>query len=87
MSSTSLFAPQFVHGVYIPSALLIVGLAIIKKEWAPYGVIVAAILGGWKIFANQPRKVLIPDKFQEFELKEKTILSHNTAMYVKSAEG
>jgi len=28
------------------------------------------------------RKVLKPTEFQEFELKEKTILSHNTAMYV-----
>jgi len=29
-----------------------------------------------------PRKVLKPTEFQEFELKEKTVLSHNTAMYV-----
>jgi cytochrome-b5 reductase len=28
------------------------------------------------------RKVLKPNEHQEFELKEKTILSHNTAMYV-----
>jgi hypothetical protein len=28
------------------------------------------------------RKVLKPDVFQEFELKEKTIISHNVAMYV-----
>jgi cytochrome-b5 reductase len=28
------------------------------------------------------RKVLDPTKFQDFELKEKTILTHNTAMYV-----
>jgi cytochrome-b5 reductase len=28
------------------------------------------------------RKVLKPTEFQEFELKEKTILSHNTAMWV-----
>lgn len=27
------------------------------------------------------RKVLKPNEFQEFELKEKTILTHNTAMY------
>lgn len=26
------------------------------------------------------RKVLKPDAFQEFELGEKTVLSHNTAM-------
>lgn len=28
----------------------------------------------------EPKKALKPDIFQEFELKEKTILSHNTAM-------
>jgi cytochrome-b5 reductase len=27
------------------------------------------------------RKVLKPTEFQEFELEEKTVLSHNTAMY------
>lgn len=30
--------------------------------------------------ATVERKVLKPDAFQDFELKEKTILSHNTAM-------
>lgn len=29
---------------------------------------------------TEPKKALKPDVFQEFELKEKTILSHNTAM-------
>ena len=28
----------------------------------------------------EPRTVLKPDSFQEFELKEKTIISHNVAM-------
>ena len=31
-------------------------------------------------FPAEPRKVLKPDLFQHFDLKEKTILSHNTAM-------
>ncbi|KAK7727784.1 NADH-cytochrome b5 reductase [Botryosphaeria dothidea] len=75
------FAPQFVHGVYIPSALLIVGTAIVKKEWLPFAVAIAALLGGWKVYSNQARKVLKPDAFQEFPLTEKTVLSHNTAIY------
>ncbi|PSN72185.1 NADH-cytochrome b5 reductase 1 [Corynespora cassiicola Philippines] len=77
----SLLEPQFVHGVYIPSGLLIFGMAIVKKEWLPYAVALAAILGGYKIFTAGSRKVLKPNEFQEFELKEKTILSHNTAIY------
>ena len=28
----------------------------------------------------EPKKVLKPDAFQEFELKEKTVISHNVAM-------
>ncbi|KAF2184131.1 NADH-cytochrome b5 reductase 1 [Zopfia rhizophila CBS 207.26] len=74
-------APQYVHGVYIPSALLIVGIAIVKKEWLPYAVAVAAVLGGWKVYSSGSRKILKPNDFQQFELKEKTILSHNTAIY------
>ncbi|KAJ9659091.1 NADH-cytochrome b5 reductase [Coniosporium apollinis] len=78
---TSYLAPQYINGVYIPSALLIVGCAIVKKEWLPFAVLLAAILGGWKVYNNQARKVLKPNEFQEFELKEKTIISHNVAIY------
>jgi len=74
-------APQYIHGVYIPCGLLIVGCAIVKAEWLPYAVALAAALGGWKVWAERVRKVLKPTEFQNFELKEKTILSHNTAIY------
>ncbi|KAF2004035.1 NADH-cytochrome b5 reductase 1 [Amniculicola lignicola CBS 123094] len=80
-SRPSLLAPQFVHGVYIPSALLIVGTLIIKSEWAPYAVALAAIIGGFKMYTAGSKPVLKRDQFQNFELKEKTILSHNTAIY------
>ena len=30
------------------------------------------------------KKVLKPDVFQEFQLEEKTVISHNVAMYVQS---
>ena len=53
MASSSPFAPQYIHGVYIPSALLIVGTAIIKSEWLVYSVTLAAILGGWKVYNNR----------------------------------
>jgi cytochrome-b5 reductase len=32
-----------------------------------------------------PKKILRPDAFQEFELKEKTVISHNVAMYANAA--
>ncbi len=114
---TSLLSSQFINGVYIPSALLIVGVGIAKTEWLPYAIAISLVLGGWKIYsagnsiappsqsftnkiedANEcgcttapetlplaPKnavaaKSLKPDVFQDFTLKEKTVLSHNTAM-------
>jgi hypothetical protein len=41
-----------INGVYIPSALLLVGVAIVKLEWLPYAVIFAAVVGGYKVFAG-----------------------------------
>jgi cytochrome-b5 reductase len=52
MSTEGLFATQYVQGVYIPSALLIVGTAIMKSEWIPYAIGMAVILGGWKVYSN-----------------------------------
>lgn len=49
---SGLFASQYVQGVYIPSALLIAGTAIVKKEWLPFAAALAVILGGWKVFSN-----------------------------------
>lgn len=33
------------------------------------------------LVSTEPKKVLKPDVFQEFELKEKTVISHNVAIY------
>ncbi|KAF2820490.1 ferredoxin reductase-like protein [Ophiobolus disseminans] len=51
------------------------------QAWLPYAVAFAAIVGGWKIYSGGSRKVLKPAEFQDFELEEKTVLSHNTAIY------
>ncbi|MCJ1476608.1 NADH-cytochrome b5 reductase [Lambiella insularis] len=77
----SFLSPQYINGVYIPSGLLLVGCAIVKIEWIPYAVILALALGGWQVYNNQLKKVLKPDVFQHFDLKEKTVLSHNVAIY------
>ena len=86
----SYLSPQYINGLYIPSSLFLAGIAIIKKEWIPFAVVVVAAVAAWKVFNNrqlpvtpvQPEapKVLNPDDYQEFKLKEKTVLSHNTAM-------
>ena len=41
-----------INGVYIPSALLLVGIAIVKKEWIPYAAIFAALVGGYKVYSS-----------------------------------
>jgi cytochrome-b5 reductase len=40
----------YVEGVYIPSGLLVVGCLIVKKEWTPFAVLLALVLGGYKIW-------------------------------------
>ncbi|KAF3021576.1 hypothetical protein G7054_g4825 [Neopestalotiopsis clavispora] len=81
MSASSLTSSQNLNGIIIPSGLLIFGTLIVKKEWAPFAVLLALALGSFKYFNNLPKIFLKPDTFQDLYLKEKTILSHNTAIY------
>ena len=96
---SSPLSPQYITGVYLPSAVLLVATALVKVEWIPFAAIVAASLGAWTFYSNRKdawlwyscrvannfveiKKTLKPDVFQEFPLKEKTVLSHNVAMWV-----
>ncbi|KAI9813953.1 MAG: NADH-cytochrome b5 reductase [Thelocarpon impressellum] len=78
---SDLLASQYINGIYIPSALLIFGTFICKKEWVPYAIVMAALFSGWKLYNNRVKKVLKPTEYQDFSLKEKTIISHNVAIY------
>ncbi|MCJ1430107.1 NADH-cytochrome b5 reductase [Sticta canariensis] len=80
-SRPTALSPQYINGIYIPSALLMVGVGIVKKQWLPYAAVLALVLGSWKVYSNRVRKCLKPDVYQQFNLKEKTILSHNVAIY------
>ncbi|KAL6868045.1 ferredoxin reductase-like protein [Trichoderma novae-zelandiae] len=75
------FARQYIDYIYIPGLLLVVGTAIVKIDWTPYAALLAVVLGVWNYFSFQVKKVLKPDVFQEFPLQEKTIISHNVAIY------
>ncbi|OAA74631.1 nitrate reductase [Akanthomyces lecanii RCEF 1005] len=81
MADESLFARQYIDYVYVPGFLLIVGVAIVKAEWLIYAVPVALLFGAYNFYNFQIKKVLKPDVFQEFELQEKTVISHNVAIY------
>ncbi|KAI9055640.1 hypothetical protein LZ554_000584 [Drepanopeziza brunnea f. sp. 'monogermtubi'] len=76
-----LFSQQNINGVFIPSGLLVFGTLIVKREWVPYAFILAALLSGFKLLNSQAKPVLKPTEFQDFELTEKTIISHNVAIY------
>jgi hypothetical protein len=52
-SRSAALSSQNINGVYIPSALIIVGVAIIKKEWLPYALVVVSLIGGYKVFSNR----------------------------------
>lgn len=90
---TSFLSPQFITGVYIPSTLLVAGACFINIQLLPYAVAIALVLGTWKLYTTAPDippvaptsvipgKALNPNEFQGFPLKEKTVISHNVAIY------
>jgi hypothetical protein len=51
MSEQNLRHPAYVNGIYIPCALLVFGIFIIKREWVSYAVAAALGLGGWKFLS------------------------------------
>ncbi|ODA82812.1 hypothetical protein RJ55_01321 [Drechmeria coniospora] len=80
-SQDSWIARHYVDYVYVPASLLVVGTLIVKREWVAYSVILALVMGAYNFWNFQIKKVLKPDVFQEFELEEKTVISHNVAIY------
>lgn len=47
----SLLSPQFITGVYIPSALLLAGCVIVNIDLLPFAISLVLGLGAWKIYA------------------------------------
>ncbi|KAK5990242.1 NADH-cytochrome b5 reductase 1 [Cladobotryum mycophilum] len=77
----SLFARHYIDYIYAPAGLLVLGTFIVQRAYTPYAVLLALVLGVYNYFNFQIKKVLKPDVFQEFPLQEKTIISHNVAIY------
>lgn len=48
-----LSSKKYVDGIYIPAGLLVVGVAIVKREWLPYAVLVALALSGIKFLRSR----------------------------------
>lgn len=51
--SDSLLARKYVDGIYIPLGLLVVGTAIVKREWTAYALLLGIVLGGIKFYNNR----------------------------------
>ena len=57
-NSPGFLSPQYLHGIYIPTGLLLLGCAIIKMEWLPYAIGLAIVLGAYKVYVNSASTVL-----------------------------
>lgn len=69
-TSHSFASSQYINGVYIPSALLLVGIAIVKIDWLPHAALVALLLGSWKVYNNR-ELILCLSSFSKNENKLK----------------
>ena len=84
--ASKLVSPDFVYGVYVPSAVMMLGVGIAAYDWLPYAIVFPLALGGYRFINGGPavpvpaKKALKPNEFQEFRLEKKTVLSHNVAM-------
>lgn len=48
--SEPVLSKRMFDGIYIPAGLLVVGTIIVKREWTPWAVLVALILGAIKAY-------------------------------------
>lgn len=48
-----LSSKKYVDGIYIPAGLLVVGVAIVKREWLPYAVLVTIVLSAIKFWRSR----------------------------------
>ena len=47
------FDQQYITRVYIPSALFIAAVALVKIQYTPIAIAAAAALAGWQFFNNR----------------------------------
>ncbi|CDK28638.1 unnamed protein product [Kuraishia capsulata CBS 1993] len=70
------------HGIVIPSCLILFGVGVHDWRYVPYAAVGLAIFLSIRMFrAYLRRKSLHPEKWKEFELIDKTVISKNSAIY------
>jgi len=58
--SSSLFSPQLITGVYIPSVILIVVVGVLKIEYLPFAIVASGLLGAYRIYGNGMYLSIVP---------------------------
>lgn len=74
------------HGLYIPTALFVVGVAIMTYLSGEPKILLALVVLGMLVGARfyaafQRRRSLYPDRWTSLELEDQTLISKNTAIY------
>ncbi|ODV93952.1 hypothetical protein PACTADRAFT_46253 [Pachysolen tannophilus NRRL Y-2460] len=70
------------HGIYIPMLLIIFGIGIQNYRYIPHTVAILLVYLAYNfIRAYRRKKSISKDKFKEFELIDKTVVSKNSAIY------
>lgn len=70
------------HGIYIPVALVIVGISIMNISYLPHVLAILLSFLGYRIYnAYNRRKSLHATKWRPLELLDQTIISKDTAIY------
>jgi cytochrome-b5 reductase len=62
---SSLLSKKYVDGIYIPSGLLVLGCLIVKREWVPYAVVLAAVISGYKLWSGNSKNNIRPLRFSQ----------------------
>ncbi|CCD24836.1 cytochrome-b5 reductase NDAI_0E00200 [Naumovozyma dairenensis CBS 421] len=75
-----------IHGIYIPTALFVFGIALLTYLSKEYRLLLAlpilfTSLVVRALLAYQRRRSLFPDKWTKLELEDQTVISKNTALY------
>lgn len=47
----SCLSRRYFDRIYAPGALLVVGTLIVKREWAPYSLLLALVLGAYNVLS------------------------------------
>lgn len=50
---TGTLSPQYINGVYIPSAVLLLGVGVVNWHYLPAVAVVTIMLGVWQVYNNR----------------------------------